>query len=99
MQNIANSTDEEILLSNSVDFAKDSLFCEYAYVLNLDTDELEIFEGFNKEPLTNKDRFYNTEKNDYNGLHPVKLIRKIKFKDITKTYMSELEELLDKEED
>lgn len=30
------------------DFPYDSLFCEYAYIINLDTMELEFYEGFNK---------------------------------------------------
>jgi len=34
----------------SNDFVDDSLFCEYAYILNFDTQELEIYEGFNNDP-------------------------------------------------
>lgn len=30
------------------EFPLDSLFCEYAYIINLDTMELEFYEGFNK---------------------------------------------------
>lgn len=30
-------------------FVKDSLFCEYAYIVNLDTMELEFYQGFNKD--------------------------------------------------
>jgi len=30
-------------------FIQDSLFCEYAYILNLDSEELEIYDGFQKE--------------------------------------------------
>lgn len=30
------------------DFPRDSLFCEYAYIINLDTMELEFYEGFNE---------------------------------------------------
>lgn len=29
------------------DFLKDSLFCEWAYIINVDTGELEIYRGFN----------------------------------------------------
>lgn len=35
--------------SNS--FLRDSLFCEYAYIINLDTMELEFYEGFNSNRL------------------------------------------------
>lgn len=31
-------------------FLKDSLFCEFAYIINLDTNKLEIYEGFNLNP-------------------------------------------------
>lgn len=30
-------------------FPRDALFCEYAYIINLDTMELEFYEGFNKD--------------------------------------------------
>lgn len=32
---------------DSHDFLKDSLFCEWAYIINVDTGELEIYRGFN----------------------------------------------------
>lgn len=31
-------------------FVKDSLFCEWAYIINLDTGKLEVYRGFNKNP-------------------------------------------------
>ena len=45
-------------LQNSLNFAADSLFCEWAYVIDLDKNTFEIYKGFNSIPLTNKDRFY-----------------------------------------
>lgn len=30
------------------DFLADSLFCEWAYIINLDTRKLEVYKGFNK---------------------------------------------------
>lgn len=44
-------------LKNSISFAADSLFCEWAYVIDLDVGKLEVFTGFNKEPLAAGDRF------------------------------------------
>ncbi len=39
------------------EFIKDSLFCEWAYVINLDTNELEIYQGFRKKPNTRDNRY------------------------------------------
>ena len=47
-------------------FLEDSLFCEYAYIINLDTKELEYYVGYNKsggnsgryEGVPNSDGYY-----------------------------------------
>lgn len=50
--------------SNDVEFAGDSLFCEWAYVVNLDTRHLEVFKGFNTtQPLKEGDRFFDLQAN------------------------------------
>lgn len=52
------------------DFIKDSLFCEYAYIINLDTKKLEFYVGFQKTPdETNR---YGIE--DHRGYYPCKLV-------------------------
>jgi len=35
---------------DSTDFLRDSLFCEWAYIVNLDTGEVECHRGFNTNP-------------------------------------------------
>lgn len=45
---INNGDVENVFLST--EFAHDSLFCEYAYVVNLDTQEIEVFRGFQRAP-------------------------------------------------
>lgn len=38
---------------DSEDFLAESLFCEYAYIINLDDNVLEFYVGFNKNPKAN----------------------------------------------
>ena len=54
-----------ILLVNSIDFAKDSLFCEWAYVIDLDTGLLEVFKGFNTQPVAEDARFNGAPDGEY----------------------------------
>jgi len=56
-----------------LEFAQDSLFCEWAYVIDFDTNTFEVYKGFNHEPLTEGERFYKeaTEASEY---HPVKFV-------------------------
>lgn len=54
---VMNSQDEEIVLRDSTDFAGESLMCEWAYVIDLDNRKLEVYSGFNKEPLAEDERF------------------------------------------
>jgi len=46
-------------LINRETFAADSLFCEYAYVVDLDKNTFEIYEGFNQEQLAETERFFS----------------------------------------
>lgn len=42
--------DDAQLMLDSHDFLKDSLFCEWAYIANLDTGVLEVYRGFQRSP-------------------------------------------------
>jgi hypothetical protein len=44
-------------LVNQEDFAADSLFCEWAYVIDLDKRTFEVFKGFNTKKLAKTERF------------------------------------------
>ena len=54
---------------NNNDFIKDSLWCEYAYIINLDDEVLEFYEGFQEKPQ--EGNRYGTEQN--RGYYPCKL--------------------------
>lgn len=63
-------------LENELPFAADSLFCEWAWLIDLDQNTFEGYKGFNKVPLTEEDRFYflrDREKGDY---HTIRLAGK-----------------------
>ena len=51
------------------DFIKESLWCEYAYIVNLDTNCLEFWKGFQSEPNPGR---YGTEVVD--GYYPCKMV-------------------------
>ena len=61
-------TEKMLGLVDSLSFAKDSLFCEYVYVLDLDKNSLDVYNGFNKEPLKETERFFEM----YKDVEPIK---------------------------
>ena len=44
-------------LYNEIDFAKDSVMCEWCYVIDFDTNTFEIYKGFREEPNSPENRF------------------------------------------
>lgn len=63
------------LLLDATDFIKDSLFCEWAYIMNLDNMTLEIYKGFNKRKQSvKKNRYMANAIKDEQGYYPCKLI-------------------------
>lgn len=49
---------------DSKEFLGNSLFCEYAYIINLDKNVLEFYKGFNKVPQNNRySKFANSQEN------------------------------------
>lgn len=62
-------------------FIKDSLFCEYAYIINLDEECLEFYVGFQKEP--DEYNRYGTESDD--GYYPCKLLEEYSLGEINES--------------
>jgi hypothetical protein len=58
---------------NNNEFIKDSLSCEWAYIINLDENTLEIYKGFQTSPHENRYTNNSTENSKY---YPCKLIEK-----------------------
>ena len=64
----------EIVLIDSYAFAADSLWCEWAYVVDLDKNIFEIYHGLNQSKLSSEDRFYSLTDTESNYF-PVKIIQ------------------------
>lgn len=64
---------------NYNDFLFDSLFCEYAYIINLDEGVLEFYIGFNKNPEADGRYAHKIGERGYCG---VRLAKTMKLEDI-----------------
>lgn len=63
-------------LHNHIGFAGDSLFCEWAYVIDFDKNTFEVYKGFNKTPLSEVERFYDIAiDSDANGYFQVRFVK------------------------
>jgi hypothetical protein len=66
----------EILgLLNQEKFAGESLFCEWAYVVDLDKMTFEVYRGFNKEILGEDERFAKVKMTDESEYKPVRHVK------------------------
>lgn len=75
----------------SQEFAGDSLFCEWCYVIDLDNDVLEIYKGFNQEPVPEGERFHGFKTDENGKYQPVRLWHKVALADIDEDTISTLD--------
>ena len=77
-------------MRNSQEFIKDSLFCEWGYIINLDTKKLEVWQGFQNEPQKGN-RYGETPNKE--GYYPCALIKEYYLHDLPdkKTFLKEVD--------
>jgi hypothetical protein len=77
------------------DSLKDSLFCEWGYVINLTTNRLEIYRGFQRESQENR---YKITKAD-GGYFNCALIREVPLTQVKNFNMQKFEDEISQQED
>lgn len=98
-----DNSDKLMWLYDSSDFASDSLFCEWGYVIDLDKETFEVYRGFNKSTLTPDERFYSLqEKNETkDGYYPIKHVKTYKLSELPENsfiFVNEIETLTNDDE-
>lgn len=92
-----------IPLQNNLEFASNSLSCEWVYVLDMDRRTFEVYKGFNQETLGEDERFVNLapyQSYSESTYYPVKLIKLWDFSNLPtdqeflNTFNTEEEEVL-----
>lgn len=78
---------------DSSSFIEDSLFCEYAYIINLDTNMLEFYTGFQTTPQ--EGNRYGVQKTD-DGYYPCRLTCEFPLSEIRNT--DDVDRVIDKME-
>ena len=69
---------------SSAGFLQNSLFCEYAYIINVDTGKLEVYFGFNENPEA-EGRYAKFKAGDYDDkYYGVVLKKEIPFDEVRK---------------
>jgi hypothetical protein len=68
-------------LISKEEFAGESLFCEWAYVVDLDKNTFEVYKGFNTKPINETERFFYLQKED-EEYKPVTLLKSYDLNDL-----------------
>jgi hypothetical protein len=91
--NYLNKSEGEVPVIKNLDFASQSLFCEWCYVVDLDHNTFEVYEGFQKAPDPDG-RFFDMEGNG--EYYPVALKKTYQLDNLPGTEEF-LEDLVEKE--
>ncbi len=87
---------------DSLSFIYDSLFCEWVYIVNLDEELLEVYEGFQEKPHTlgRYSKGPKTEAYDKTEYYPCKLIKTFKFDELPSKneFVKQVNKVSDEEE-
>jgi len=92
-------------LTDEIEFAKDSLFCEWAYVVDLDKNTFEVYKGFNTEPLGENERFQGApgaKGASGHTYYPIRHVRTYSLFDLPaedEMFVQEIHSLTDEDED
>lgn len=80
---------------NANSFMLDSLFCEYAYVINIDNQKLEFYSGYNKIARKGKGRYADKmQAGSTNNFHGVVLIKNYDLNEIIGANNEKIESII-----
>lgn len=82
------------LMTDDASFLFDSLFCEWAYLVNLDNATLEVYKGFQKSrPLGRYSDYEPEKKENMNTYYAVSLVAVYSLRDLPKEFTKDTEAL------
>ncbi len=96
MQGKASEYVKNGIMIDAHGFLKDSLFCEWAYIINLDTLKLEVYRGFQDKYhklgrySAKKERGWKPKYNGENYYYPVALVMELDLTNLPDNLMSVL---------
>lgn len=69
-----------IYMTDNSDYIRNSLYCEYAYYINLDSRQLEFWKGWQLKP--SRGNRYGKEKYGDTNFYPCKMLKKYPFDEV-----------------
>lgn len=84
------------MIEGGEEFMKDSLYCEWGYVINLDENILEIYKGFQNAPQDNR---YHVAEPCRMGYYNVTLVKSYPLSSIPKNWMQEVDPIIEDEDE